>query len=95
MRFEPARSMEHTAQGTHDAPIGQQPVCPRARWAPQQTPGDVCEKASEQSFLKQQLLQPSLASWRRGSLPRVALPVEAAEAAARRSVSISVLKVSS
>lgn len=53
------------AQSTHEAPIGQQPVWPRTLCAPQQTPGCVWEKAREQSFLKQQLLQPSDARLRR------------------------------
>ena len=37
---------------------GQQPVWPLMRCAPQQIPGEVCEKARRQSFLKQQSLQP-------------------------------------
>ena len=51
---------------TQVAPIGQQPVCRLELygWAPQQTPGVVWEKASEQSFLKQQLSQPTLARLR-------------------------------
>ena len=51
---------------THEAPIGQQPVCRRELygWAPQQTPGCVCEKARLQSFWKQQLSQPTETSWR-------------------------------
>ena len=55
------------AHGTQEAPIGQQPVCPLARCAPQQTPGEVWEKARLQSFLKQQLSQPTLARERRFS----------------------------
>ena len=51
---------------THEAPIGQQPVCRRTLYgcAPQHTPGVVCEKATLQSFLKQQLSQPTEASCR-------------------------------
>ena len=38
---------------------GQQPVWPRAMWAPQQTPACVCANARRQSFWKQHELQPA------------------------------------
>lgn len=53
------------AHGTHEAPMGQQPICPRVLWEPQQTPGCDCEKASEQSFSMQHELHPAEASARR------------------------------
>ena len=60
-------------RGTH----GQQPVWPRILWAPQHTPGDVCEKARLQSFSKQQLLQPCDASERRDSGTDTSLSADA------------------
>ena len=59
-----------SARRLRSGAYGQQPVWPRTRWAPQQMPGEVCEKARRQSRLKQQSLQPCDASerWLAGSV---------------------------